>query len=220
MLKAVIFDFDGVICESVEVKTEAFRRLFRDYPEHLDKIVSFHMANGGMSRFEKFKVIYRDFLKEELSEERSKELGEKFTKYCYSEVIQAPFVKGAEDFLNKYYKRLSLFIVSGTPQEEMASLIKDKKLSKFFKVVYGSPMTKYAAIIKIVDEYGWQSDEVIFVGDSINDYEGAKQAGIGFIGRVRRESPGIFKDKTIEGSIDDLRGLEQIVKRRIRDSGC
>lgn len=219
MLKAIIFDFDGVICESVEVKTEAFKKLFQDYPMHLGRITSFHIANGGMSRFEKFKVIYSDFLKEGLSEKKSNELGEEFTKYCYSKVIKAPLVKGARGFLNKYYKRLSLLVVSGTPQEEIVSLIKDKKLSKFFKVVYGSPMSKYAAIAEIMDKYGWRSDEIIFVGDSINDYEGAKQAGIGFIGRFHREYPSIFKDKRIEGSIDDLRGLEQIVKQRMRNSG-
>lgn len=220
MLKAIIFDFDGVICESVEVKTEAFKKLFHDYPTHLKRIISFHIANGGMSRFEKFKVIYSDFLKKELSEEKSKELGEKFTKYCYAEVIKAPLVKGAKVFLNKYYRKLSLLVVSGTPQEEMVSLIKDKKLSKFFKVVYGSPMSKYAAIAEIMGKYGWRSDEIIFVGDSINDYEGAKQAGIGFIGRFHKRYPGIFKDKKIEGLIDNLDGLERVIKQRMQDFNC
>ena len=28
MLKAIIFDFDGVLCDSIEVKKEAFRKKF------------------------------------------------------------------------------------------------------------------------------------------------------------------------------------------------
>ena len=32
--KAVIFDFDGVILESSNIKTEACLELFEDYPEH------------------------------------------------------------------------------------------------------------------------------------------------------------------------------------------
>ncbi|MFH1094166.1 MAG: HAD hydrolase-like protein [Candidatus Omnitrophota bacterium] len=215
MLKAVIFDFDGVICESVDVKTEAFRKLFQDYPQHLKQIVDFHIMNGGMSRFEKFKVIYRDFLKKDLSEEKSKELGEKFTQYCYSGVLQAPFVKGAEDFLNQYYEKLLLFIVSGTPHEEMISLIKDKALNGFFKAVYGSLMSKYSVVIKIMGQYGLQKDEMVFVGDSMADYDGAKQAGIDFIGRVPRGYPNIFKNKVIEGTINDLSELEQVVKQRM-----
>lgn len=34
---AMIFDFDGVILESAEIKTQAFIELFRDVPEQLDE---------------------------------------------------------------------------------------------------------------------------------------------------------------------------------------
>ena len=59
-LKAIIFDFDGVICESVEAKTEAFRKVFLDYPEHLDEIIAYHMTQGGVSRYIKFEYIFRE----------------------------------------------------------------------------------------------------------------------------------------------------------------
>ncbi len=62
MIKAIIFDFDGVICESVEAKKIAFQKVFADYPEHLDAITEHHMANGGISRFVKFEYIYKNIL--------------------------------------------------------------------------------------------------------------------------------------------------------------
>ena len=145
-LKAIIFDFDGVICESVEAKTEAFRRLFENYPEHLESILQFHIQNGGMSRYEKFKIIYRDFLKLELTEEKSKELGRKFSEYSYQPVLNSEFVKGAYEFLNKYYKELFLFVASGTPQEEMISIVQERNLTRFFRKVYGSPRGKFELI--------------------------------------------------------------------------
>ena len=37
--KAIIFDFDGVILESMDVKARAFAFLFREYPEYTEKIV-------------------------------------------------------------------------------------------------------------------------------------------------------------------------------------
>jgi beta-phosphoglucomutase-like phosphatase (HAD superfamily) len=58
-VKAVLFDFDGVIVESVYVKTEAFRELFAGESEYLSEILAFHLANGGMSRYTKFEIIYR-----------------------------------------------------------------------------------------------------------------------------------------------------------------
>jgi len=42
MIKAIIFDFDGVIIESMDVKTKAFTFLFKDYLEHLPEIINLH----------------------------------------------------------------------------------------------------------------------------------------------------------------------------------
>ena len=51
-LDALIFDFDGVLADSVEVKTRAFAKLFQSYgPEIEDRVVKYHRNNGGMSRY-------------------------------------------------------------------------------------------------------------------------------------------------------------------------
>ena len=49
MIKAIILDFDGVILESVSVKTEAFRKLFSNKPDYVDEIVEFHIKNGTIT---------------------------------------------------------------------------------------------------------------------------------------------------------------------------
>lgn len=215
MLDAIIFDFDGVICESVEAKTEAFRKLFQDHPKHLDKIIQFHVANGGMSRYEKFRIIYRDFLRRELTEKESRELGRRFTEYSYDSVIKCKFVKGAYEFLEKYHKKLALFIASGTPQEEMMSIVQEKKLGRFFKGVYGSPLAKASLIMKILQGKNFNADKVVFVGDSINDYVGAHQTGVRFIGRVHPRRPDPFQDLHVEKQIADLNGLDKWVQKEI-----
>ncbi|HXW99392.1 MAG TPA: HAD family hydrolase, partial [Methanomicrobiales archaeon] len=66
----LILDFDGVVLESVGVKTAAFRTLFSFVPAHVDKIVEYHRRNTGVSRFDKFRYIYREILKDPLSEEQ------------------------------------------------------------------------------------------------------------------------------------------------------
>ena len=216
MLDAIIFDFDGVICESVAAKTEAFRKLFRDHPEHLERIVQFHTVNGGMSRYEKFKVIYRDFLKRELTEKESLQLGQWFTEYSYDSVVKSVFVRGAYEFLNKYYKKFALFIASGTPQEEMISIIEERKLGRFFQGVYGSPRTKAALITTILREKKFDADKIVFVGDSINDYTGASQTGIRFIGRIHPQCPNSFQDLHIEKQITDLTELDEWVQKEAK----
>ena len=60
---AVVFDFDGVLVESVDVKTDAFAALYRPYGSDIvEKVVAWHMAHGGVMRFEKFRHFHRVFL--------------------------------------------------------------------------------------------------------------------------------------------------------------
>lgn len=214
MLKAIIFDFDGVICESVDVKTQAFRKLFEIYPGHLKKILAYHTVNGGISRYKKFRYIYRHILKRKLSLEESLRLGQKFSEYALTAVIQSSYVPGAYEFIKKYYKKFLLFIVSGTPQDEMIFIVRKRGLVKYFKGIYGSPSPKAILIKKILKENRLKKSEVIFVGDSINDHAGADKAGIRFIGRVRSRQNSHFRGiNGVEGIIRDLRSLAGLVKK-------
>lgn len=209
MIRAIIFDFDGVIVESMDIKTKAFAFLFKDYPSDLDEILRFHSLHGGLSRFEKFDYIYREILGEVLSPQVKERLGEEFSQYVYEEVIKCPFVQGAREFLDAYYKRISLFIVSGTPQDELVSIIKARGIDKYFVEVFGTPGRKKDYNIKILKQFSIGADETIVVGDSIDDYNGAKEAGLKFVGRVNGINP--FKDLKIEGSIDNLFDLEKLI---------
>ena len=56
----IFWDFDGVIKESVSVKTDAYLELFRPYGSDVCKQVkNHHLANGGMSRFDKIPLYLK-----------------------------------------------------------------------------------------------------------------------------------------------------------------
>ena len=173
MFKAIVFDFDGVILESMDIKTHAFRDLFQDYPDHLDDIVRLHVENGGMPRFEKFDIIFRDLLKKPLTEDHRQELGRRFSELVFQKVIACPFVAGADRFLEKYSSRLELFVASGTPEPELRQIVEKRELGRFFRGVYGSPRTKAEIVRQIVTEKGFHPSEVLFVGDALGDYRSA-----------------------------------------------
>ena len=83
-MKAIIFDFDGVILDSVNVKTKAFELLYEEYgPEIQKKVVKYHLDNGGISRFEKFKFYHKNFLNKEISENELLLLGSKFSSLVF-----------------------------------------------------------------------------------------------------------------------------------------
>lgn len=188
-IKAIIFDFDGVILESMGIKTKAFLSLFQDYPDKAGEIVALHTSHGGMSRFEKFERIYKDILQLPLSEDKKAELGRQFSEYTHQGVLGCPFVEGALEFLEKYHQTLPLFIASGTPDEEIKSLVKEKGLGKYFKSVFGSPAKKKDIILRILKDFNFQPQEVVFIGDAVDDYQGAKEAGVKFIWRTKENNP-------------------------------
>ncbi|MEW6679509.1 MAG: HAD-IA family hydrolase [bacterium] len=213
VIKAIIFDFDGIIVESMDIKARAFAFLFKDYPKHIDEIVKFHMFHGGMSRFEKFEWIYQNLLHKPLSEREKVELGRQFTDYVYQEVVKCPFVKGAKEFLDKYIGKYLFFIVSGTPVDEIKSIVKERGLSKYFKEVFGSTLKKNEQNAAILSKYQLRPEEVLFVGDSIDDWEGVKDLGIKFIGRTLKDNP--FIGLKIEALIEDLFDLDKLIQKYV-----
>ena len=215
MLKTIIFDFDGVILESVHIKTKAFQKLFEAYPQHLDQITRLHLEHGGMSRFEKFKIIYRDYLNLPLDDGELARLGEAFSKLVYQEILRCPFVPGAYRFLEKYSKRYPLFIASGTPESELIDIVRQRQLQKFFAGVYGSPRTKCEILQQILTENGLQyivpqhmSNEVIFIGDAMTDYVAARAVSVPFVGRVPQGQANPFPDEGVVALVQDLQQLD------------
>ena len=210
MIKAVIFDFDGVLVESVDVKTEAFAELFQGYgPKVIQQVVDYHLANGGVSRFEKFKYYHREILRQPLSEAKLNELCQQFSSIVVEQIINAPFVYDAAAFLNKNYTKYDLFVVSATPQDEIEDIVRRRGMSFYFKGVFGSPHEKDLLTLEILNFNGYKPSQVVFVGDAMSDYEAAQKTRCHFIGRVSPSSKNLFPQGTI--IIPDLSKLADII---------
>ena len=189
----LVFDFDGVILESAEIKTRAFRELFSAYPDKVGAIVAYHEANAGIARFVKFRHIHEHILGKPLGPQEERALGERFSDLVVDEVIRCPFVPGALELLKAYVKECPLFLASGTPEGELCRLVEARNLSAFFRRVYGSPKGKPAILNDILNETRMTPDALLFIGDGRSDYEAAKATGAGFIGRARPGWPHPFE---------------------------
>ena len=133
MLKGIIFDFDGVVAESVQIKTEAFAALYAPYgPDIIKKVVDHHEANGGMSRFKKIKFYHKSYLNKIITDREITELANQFSKMVINKVIASPYVPGALEFIQSSYKKYKLFISSGTPTDEMNKILIARKISYYF----------------------------------------------------------------------------------------
>jgi len=209
MIKAIIFDFDGVLIESAQIKTEAFSQLFSHYPSKVCEIVKYHKINMGVSRYVKFRYFYENILGKELSDSEEIQLGNRFSQIVLDKVLEAPFVSGTLNFLERYYQNIPLFIASGTPDDELKYILKKRGISKYFKGIYGSPREKSEIIMDILSGYSLNIDDVFFVGDAESDLKAAKETGVCFVARI------ISRDSNLEDcslKINDLGDLKNLLE--------
>ncbi|MDX9713926.1 MAG: HAD-IA family hydrolase [Dissulfurispiraceae bacterium] len=212
MIRTVIFDFDGVILESAAVKTKAFRMLFEDdYPNKVEEITGYHLQNMGVSRYLKFQYIHETILNLPLSTEKERELGERFSALVLDEILKASFVAGALEFLENNSDKYDMFIASGTPENELHHILKQRDIAHFFAEAHGSPKHKHMIIFDIMHQYNLNQQEVVFVGDADSDRRAAEQTGIAFIARLTEENRNSLKE--CKWKVDDLTELPSAIKK-------
>ena len=181
--KAIIFDFDGVICDSVDVKTKAFASLYASYgPEIVQMVVNYHQAHGGISRFKKIQYFEEIFLNKKISENEVDEKANLFANLVKEKVINSNYLPGVFDFINSMSKVVPLFICTGTPESEIIEITEKKGINLFFKEIYGSPSDKKTIISNILNKYKFSSSDVIYFGDATTDQIATNAFDMPFIG--------------------------------------
>lgn len=209
-IKYIFFDFDGVLAESVNIKTEAFRQLYLSYGEEFaQRVVDYHEANGGISRFEKIKVFNGEWLGEAITEEKIQSLADGFSDLVMEGVINSPEVKGASDFLNSA-NEYEKYIITGTPTLEIIPILKQRKMFHFFEGVYGSPENKDFWVKEILTTKNISPEECVFIGDALTDYNAALSNAITFVLRETAEGKELFKD-FIGYRLSDLTSFQEIL---------
>lgn len=185
-LSLLVFDCDGVILESVDAKTEAFARVAERYgPEARDRLALFHRLHGGVSRREKFAWLFREVLRKEITPPEMEELCDLFVRYALENVLNAPLVPGIMQVLQAWRGRVPMYVCSGTPTEELRTVLGRRSLAGYFDGICGTPPAKAERLAMIVREAGVDPADAVMVGDAGTDMQAAESAGTRFYGRGR-----------------------------------
>ena len=191
--KLIIWDFDGVIKDSVSAKALAFEKLFSSYGKKIaKKVKEHHLKNEGISRFKKI-PIYLSWINEDLSKKNINKFCNNYKKIVFTKVILSPWVPGVKKFLKKNPYKQIFALVSATPDKEIKEIISKLKINKYFKIAKGSPTEKSKLIKIILKKYNIKSDEAIMIGDTKNDYIAAKINNIEFIFKKSKFNMNIIK---------------------------
>ena len=179
--KVIFWDFDGVIKESVAVKTKSYISVFRKYGSRItDRVRIHHEENGGQSRFEKI-PLYLSWVYERVGEELVERYCDEFASLVVDAVIESEWVPGAREYLQQNCGRQRFVMITATPQGEIEVILKALGIDLFFERVYGAPMSKSKAIKMVLDERFCSVNECLVIGDSGSDLEAAHVNGLEFL---------------------------------------
>ena len=179
----IIFDFDGVIKNSLEVKSKAFERLFESYGKLITKkIKAHHKKNEGLSRYKKI-PIYLSWVNEDLSKKNINKFCNRYSKLVFYQVIKSTWVPGIKVFLRKNPYKQIFSIVTATPEKEIIKIVLNLNIRKHFKIIKGSPTSKSKLIKIILKKYKINPNKALMIGDTLTDYVAAKTNKVEFIFR-------------------------------------
>lgn len=181
-IKNIIFDFDGVILDSIPVKTEAFRKLFETYPiDIVEEFIQFHLENGGMSRYEKIRYFFNELLSQNVTEEEILNYANLYSELTKQELTNEKYlIKEVLNFIKENYQKYKMHIASGADENDLKYICNKLELNTYFLSINGSPTKKTEIVKNILEKNSYVKNETILIGDSINDYYAAKENNIKF----------------------------------------
>ena len=183
-IELILWDFDGVILDSMHVRDQGFVEIFKDYPqEQVDDLLTYHRTNGGLSRYVKIRYFFNEIRNEPISDEQVMALAAEFSVImkrilCDENLLIADSCQ----FIAAHAGDVPMYIVSGSDQTELRYLCEQLSISQHFKGIFGSPTPKTELVAAILQEKQPILDKTVLIGDSVNDYEAASKNQVGFLG--------------------------------------
>ncbi|MFC1763066.1 HAD family hydrolase [Planctomycetota bacterium] len=185
MTKAILFDFDGVIMDSMGLKLDSYCYAFERFDFARADIKALFYRHTGLSRHKILILIYVELSGQLATDSIVNDVLSQFTEHDdRSRILMSP-VPGSLDFLKQIYSRFYTAIITGTPQDVIDKTVEFHKLSTYFDEVRGSPQSKQEIIEELISQSKIPREQCIFIGDGRTDQEAAEACRIRFVGLDR-----------------------------------
>ena len=164
----VIFDFDGVIVDSNEIKKESITLATEKHSSKEKALIftKYFVSNNGIPRKIKIENFFNRKVSTKILKDYKKILVEKESE-----------IKINLEFLKIFTKiKIKKIILSGGEKDEIESLLYKNNLAKKFDLILTSPKTKN-------ENLKWANlrGKILFIGDSKIDYKVSLTYNLDFI---------------------------------------
>lgn len=178
--KVLVFDFDGVLADSNEMKYHAWLELFPEDKDFMREVLSTMYFN---TRFTILRHVFqiRGVAGEEL-EQKIQEYAAKYNTIVQQGVLRLGLISGVYETLETLSLKFRLYINSGTMENPLRESARDLGISHLFTQIFGAPRTKAENLARIMHGEKMSSHDIVMIGDGDPDYHAAKRYNIFFIG--------------------------------------
>lgn len=181
--KTMVFDCDGVILDSNELKTQAYYDTaisFGADEQQAQALVDYHVRLGGISRFIKFEHFLREILGRPVTDGDMQILLDRFASEIHRGLLSCEMAEGLQELRNAT-PDARWMVISGGDQAEVRTLLAERNIGELFDAgIYGSPDNKDMILAResATDNVVFPA---IFFGDSRYDHEASSRAGLDFV---------------------------------------
>lgn len=179
--KVIFWDFDGVIKDSVEVKTTGYEQLFLPYgPDVAGRVRQHHEAHSGVSRYDKI-PLYLGWAGEPANEANVEDFCQRFSDLVQRAVVDSAWVPGVREYLLRHHLQQHFVLVTATPQQEIEDILGALGVAQCFREVHGAPKSKTVAIKGVLGQLKCPPGDALMVGDSETDLQAALANDVPFL---------------------------------------
>jgi phosphoglycolate phosphatase len=178
MIKVLVFDFDGTLVDSNNIKYEAYFKLFPADDPYKSIIKEVLRTDFEKSRFfiiNKICQIINETLFNNSNKFDQNELFQEYSDYVLDGVKKCPEITGATNLLKFLKDKYRLYLSSTTPETFLREILTYRDIQKYFVEIYGYPKVKNAVLKEIMEKESIDNSKALLVvGDGKTDEESAK----------------------------------------------
>lgn len=173
--KAIIYDIDGTILNTINMNMYPLIKIIKEETGEdwtFEQVLKF-LPYPGMKVMEELQVADKE------------KTYARWVKYVNEFENGATLFEGFEEVFNKFNGRMVQAIVSSKTVKQYQIDVVEKGIDKYMKIaILADDTLKHKPdpepLLKCLKEIGLEPGEVIYIGDSLSDYQAANSAGVDF----------------------------------------
>jgi len=178
---ALVFDFDGTLVDSSDIKERAYRAAIGaavSAPQA--NVQRAYRAHGTLNRVPQLFNAFRDLVGRVPDDCEVESMVSTYGSFVRERSHEVRLFDGMREFLAAHRPRYYLTVASNAPQDELVAACYASTIDGYFDHIYGYPTTKDEAIEIVQSDCALPRSRIIYIGDRPEDGDIAERMGVPF----------------------------------------